>query len=467
MRNLSTSKIRFREVPRTTNEYRAAAPTDVIIPSSTPLEDLLSTAWVRHHLYMIGSDLIRLKLYQKLTHLIDFGGGPLIKNIVFDLSTFLKRELGSASSLSKTPNNVRGINNSESIADQLRELAYFGSNVDGVEESIYTKYNIPDFRWLYITLGYMVMSQPKVRTDEMTDQIIDIYIKSKNAPYLHNGSESKQESDSASILNATKEYYMEVPINYDKLYDTSTTRFITLHETKDYHIELPPLPKLHNRENLVKALIHKELYRALIEPEHTFAKKLLDLNIDLNSPSTKDTLKYELSFLDGLGDLYLARESSNLLYKFRGVPPLNPSGDDTFGTRTYNQLRIILSTNTLLSKLTIAYKLHEGLVDTGVHNLLTTSYVPNMDRWEEDDFEDDDSKRYEQEFLADYFEQYIGALFLEQPEVAHSFISSIYENVLLSISDVHTLITKRKRKYNLSYNYRAWSVDVIGRNIWR
>lgn len=486
MRSLSTTKIRYREVSTTTTTNASAyiynprssdaesssvaaataAATAALLNeiTSTPLDDLLSTAWVRHHLYMIGSDIIRLKLYQKLTHLIDMGGGPLVKNLVYDLTTFLKRELGSNNRHSSSPPPAT------STAQQLRDLVFFGPNIASINgDSIYSRYNIPDFRWLYITVGYMVLSQRKELTDDMTDQILQIYINSRNAPYLSGGSGTGTSVDREKgiILDLAKDYYEQVPINYKKLYTKNVTRYITLHETKDYHIVLPLLPRLHNKENLVKSLIHKELYRAWIDPEHQFSQRLTSLGVDVEDSSTKATLKYELSFLDGLGDLYLARESSNLLYKFGGVPPTTENNDDSFGTRTYNQLRIILSTNTLLSKLTVAYKLHQGLGDKRVYRLLRKSYVPNMHRWEDPEFDDEDSKRYEQEFLADYFEQYIGALYLEQPEVAQNWILQIYENILLLISDVHKLTGKDKKKCSQPYNYRAWSVDVIGRNIWR
>lgn len=444
-RSISTTTRMLRDVPK--YDMRTDAITNAAT-SIAPLDVLLDTAWVRHHLYMIGSDLVRLTLYQKLSHLIEFGGGPVIKNLVYEMSSFLKQELGSDRSLTTT------------AAQQLRDLVYFGSNVGVVAPAVYRRYNIPDFRWIYITIGYMVISQPNDLAEDVINRVIDIYINTRNSPYL-----SKTRAEPSTIVSVAKDYYKHVPINYNKLYSNTKSRYITLQETKDYKIMLPPLPRLKNKETLVKALIHKELYRAWLEPNHKFAQRLLELNVDLDDSSTKDTLKYELSFLDGLGDLFLARESSNLLYKFKGVPPLDDNG--TFSTRTYNQLRIILATNTLLSKLAIAYKLHEGLSDKRVHDLLIKSYVPNIGKWEDPDFNDDDCRRYEQEFLADYFEQYIGALFLEQPEVAQHFILEIYENILRLISDVHKLTGKERKKFHHPYDYRAWSVDVIGRNIWR
>lgn len=438
---------RFHANRPSVDPYQAAVATTAL-EHPAPLDVLLNTAWIRNHLYMIGSDLIRLRFYQKLSHLIEHGGGPLIKNLVFDLSAFIRRELAPASPHA-------GGNTS---AKELRELLFAGTDLVALRASA----NISDFRWLYITVGYMLLSNSTGITEQVSDRIIEVYIKSRNAPYLRT-TVSEKRGDVAKIKVLAKKFYLEVPINTDRIYQPKE-RYISLYETKGYRVKLPPLPKLANKENLVKSLIHKELCRAWLNPTHELASRLHQLGIDPSCAATRDTLKHDLSFLDGLGDLYLARESSKFLYKFSAVAPAAPA-NDRFGTRTYNRIRKVLGTNTLLSKLAVAYELHEGLGDDAVATLLHESYVPNIGLWG-DPTCDNDTKRYEQEFIADYFEQYVGALFLELPDKAHAWVLKIYGNVLQVIIDVHRVTGRDRKKFAHSYDYRAWSVDIIGRNIW-
>lgn len=423
---------------------------NVLIP--TKLDNLLSTSWIRHHLYTLGYDIVKLQLYQKFSHLLTAGGGGIIKTVVFDLSAFIKREL--------KPNDMQS-----TTAQQLRDLVYFGSNSNyylanttNEEQKIYNRQSISDFRWFFIAVGYMIVSQSDNNIDDITDKIINIYINSNNNRILEDA--TRRENDiNLKVLELAKEYYQSVPINHEKLYGNEP-KYITMFETKNYRINLPPLPKIHNRELLAKSLMHKELYRGLLDPKHQFSKELKQRNINLDK-GAYNIIKYDLSFLDGLGDFYLARESSNLLYKYRGLPNDNPG---QFGRKSYNLLRTILATNTLLSELALAYNLHQGLDDVIVFKLLRKSYVPNLNQWKNSNpnFDNDDARRYEQEFIADYFEQYVGALFLESPDIAQKWIAEIYENVLLLISDVHRPTGQLK-----NYNYSAWSADVIGRSLFK
>lgn len=118
----------------------------------------------------------------------------------------------------------------------------------------------------------------------------------------------------------------------------------------------------------------------------------------------------------------------------------------------------------MLSELALAYNLHKGLDDVVVFKLLRKSYVPHLNQWKNSNskFDNDEVRGYEQEFIADYFEQYVGALFLEQPEVAQGWITEIYENILLLISDVQVSAGTSR-----NYDYNAWSVDVIGRSLYK
>lgn len=424
---------------------------DLLIPSQ--LDSLLSTSWIRQHLYILGLDIVKLQLYQRFSHLLTVGGGGIIKTVVFDLSSFIKRELKL--------NDV-----SSDTAQQLRNLVYFGSNSSHYIESrtpqdskIYNRHSISEFRWFFIVVGYMIVSQSDSKIEDLTDKIINIYINSSKNRIFEDVNQQEDGSDS-KVLELIKEYYQKVPINNEKLYN-DVPKFITMFETKDYRIDLPPLPKIHNKELVAKCLMHKELYRGLLDPKHEFAKELKHRNIRLDRKAY-NIIKYDLSFLDGLGDFYLARESSKLLYKYRGVP--NGDVSYQFGRKSYNLLRTILSTNTLLSELALAYNLHQGLSDPVVFKLLRRSYVPSLNQWRNSNTncKDAEARRYEQEFIADYFEQYVGALFLEQPDVAQKWITEIYESVLFLISDVHRIPGTEER-----YDYNAWSTDVIGKSLYK
>lgn len=421
--------------------------TSLLIP--TQLDNLLGRAWVRHHLFVLGYDLIKLNVYRKLSHLLEVGGGGTLKNMVFDLSTFIKKELQSTS-----PTTLAG--------EKLKDLVYLSSNsnlylriYNEEEHIICNTHRFSDFKWFFTAVGYMILLQSENAIEELTDKIIDIYFTSTQNKIM-NESLRKEKTKDSEIYQMLREYYKNVPINYGKLYNREF-KYITMHESNDYKIGLPELPRIKNKELLTKSLIHKELYRALVNPDHSFGKELIARNFELNS-SSFNILKYDLSFLDGLGDFYLAREASSLLYKFRNLIPNN--NDNLFGRKSYILLKNILSTNTLLSKLAVAYRLHEGLNDSFVSDYLKCNYVPHMDQWKGPCELDNEIIKYEQEFIGDYFECYVGALFLENPKIAQQWVTKIYENILLLINESY------KRQSSLvQYNYKAWCYDVIGRII--
>lgn len=114
---------------------------------------------------------------------------------------------------------------------------------------------------------------------------------------------------------ATFENYINtVEIQEDLLFgSTSSTRFVTISPAYNQRIYLPPLPKLHNRNLLVKALMHKEFYRLLLDPRHRFAQTMQSHNYDL-SFGEYGLIRKEISFLDGLGDFFLAQETSRLIF---------------------------------------------------------------------------------------------------------------------------------------------------------
>lgn len=437
--------------PRTLLSVRSMkTAADLLVP--TKLDALLSSSWVRHHLYILGYDIVKLNLYQKFSHLLSVGGGGFIKNVVFDLSAFIKRELATEPGAG-------------SSAQQLMDLMYFGPNQtryaaaakDQLHAQVFSRYRIPAFRWFFILVGYMLIHRPESEFHDLTDRIVDIYFQLTQNELVSAPPDGSRLED-AALIDVCNHYFDNVEVDYDLLFSSPKDFHITMHDLKDYKIELPPLPRIRDKRLLLKALMHKELVGALLRPENSFLREIAAKKLAFDR-SNCNIIKYDLSFLDGLGDFYLARESSNLLYKFRSIEPFLE--DESFGRKTYNLLRTILATNTLLSKIAVAYNMHRGLKDQMVVDELNNEYIPHIDEWSDPGL-DKGAAKYEQEFLADYFEQYVGALFLDQPEVAQDWITEIYENVLFLISTTHRVPCK---SLAIKYNYRAWSIDVIGRSI--
>lgn len=407
------------------------------------MDALLNTAWIRHHLFILGYDLVKLELYQKLSHLLGMGGGGILKNIVFELSSFLKRELKPGG-------------NSSKIAQQLKEMVDF--NYDEFERYgrdynmlCYSNRRISEFKWFFISVGYHIISLSTITVEKLAGQIIDIYLKSTNNRLL----ELIEFSQDEDVLNSLREYYENVPINYRKLYNKSPRR-INLIESRNFKLELPPLPRIKDKVLLTKSLMHQELYRALFSSGHGFAEIMSKKRYSLDYRS-HNFIKYDLSFLDGLGDFFLARESSNLLYRLRYHPLFFKSNQ--FGKKSYNVLRTILTTNTLLSKLAIAYNLHEGFGDSFVQQMLKNDYAPNLTSSKQLTISNSAKIiRYEEEFMADYFESYIGALFLEDSSAAQAFVCELYERILCLVVEENDIMTQNG-------DYKAWSRDIIGRVI--
>ncbi|SGZ57561.1 CIC11C00000001770 [Sungouiella intermedia] len=394
-----------------------------------PTEMLLS-AWLRHHLFILGFDKLKLHAYKKLSSLISQGGGGVIKNVVFDMSLFVKREWN---------NNL----------DLLQHVA----------PDLTLNLNMLDFKWFYISVGYMMLTQPESKVELLTDKVVNFYLDLGGGHLLLDAPIGNTEKQ---ILKLAAKYYKSVKINYRALYDPNLDpRFITVGEgTSAVTICLPDLPKINSKHLLAKALLHKELYRAVFLVDHPFCQSLMRQNISINR-SALNVIRYDLLFLDGLGDFFLATESSEFLYKFRSLKPY--SEDASFGKKTYTLLKTILATNTLLLRLAVAYNLHTALDDNIVSGLLNDSYIPYISSGMVSN--DPLVMKYEEEFVADYFEQYVGALYLEQPEVAKEWINILFERILFLISDSYKVIHRRRKLLASHYDYRAWSVDVIGRSI--
>lgn len=414
-------------------------PNAMNLSTTIPIENYLTRSWLRQHLYYLGFDLIRLHSYQKLSKSIGTNSGGMIKSLVSDISTFINRELGE-------------YNSSTAASNELKDLMYcYGNDVI----SDFTPHNISPCRLFFMFAGYMMLNQSSAeQLDKFTDRLVSIYLSSNNFNLTN-----RTDAFSNKVVTLNNEYFNNCQINYDVLYNNSP-KSINLFITKHIKIDLPPLPKIYNKKLLAKSLVHKELYRAFIHPDHPFNKILISNGIE--PKETSQILRNDLSFFDGLGDYYLAHESSNLLYQFKNSAPYKD--ETSFGRKSYTLLKTILATNTLLSRLALAYNLHEGLNDPIVRRFFKDDYVPLLEQWCDSEFiatEEYKDFRYEQEYVADYFEQYVGTLFLEQPNVCQKWINKIYENILFSISNEH----KVPSKVLVQYDYNSWGVDVIGRRL--
>jgi hypothetical protein len=373
--------------------------------------------------------------------LLFVGGSGVLKSIVHDVGGFIKKEMQ---------------NDASESGRKLKDLFFLSSNdhlghfcMSDETNWIASSHKFPSSKWLFIMFGYIKSYIPNHEINVFTDKVIDIYLNA-NKSKLHKNSGIVTDANDLKVLSLLRTYFDTVPINHTKLYPkTETKRYIVLNKSLNQIVDLPPLPKIYDRHLLVKALMHRECYRGLLKPNHSFAHDLIQFGYDLD-PRNYNILKYELSFLDGLGDFYLAREASTLLYR------LHEEGRASkMRCQIYQIIKMILSTNTLLSKIAVAYNLHEGLQDPVIMHTIATEYVPcfysGKINWSEKSI-----RMFEEEFLADYFEAYVGALFYEQPDVAEKFVEEIYNNLVKTI----TLILPP------DISYDSWTTRIMGRSLY-
>ncbi|CAI5758813.1 unnamed protein product [Candida verbasci] len=412
----------------------------LLIPS--PLNALLhSDKHIKYHFYSLGGDFIRLGSYRKIKTLFTFnnhtfGNGSLIKEIVYDLSTFLKREL-----------------NDEKSTKHLQLKNFLTSNqiiLNKENSMILCDHHFGLKNWLYIIFGYMIHNYNEDDVYSCLEYVIEMYLESRKTRLRISEMKLIRDSRDYYTLETFNEYIKNVKIKEDLLFESNDyDRFVSFTEAFNKKIYLPKLPKLNNKELLVKALMHKEFYRLLLDPNHSFAKKMKAEHYDLDF-SEYGIIRREISFLDGLGDLFLAQETSKLIFD------LCNDGIDLNST-TYQLLRMILATNTLMSKLAKCYKLYEALDDSIINTRISNEYLPyTIHNKIPSDKEEDEMRIYEEEFLGDFFESYMAALLIEQPKIAKEFIREIYKRILSVITE--TLPPE--------VTYQSWTIQILGRNIY-
>lgn len=426
----------------------------ILIPS--PLNALLhSDRHIKYHFYNLGGDFIRLSAYRRFKQLFRVGGGSLIKEIVFDLSTFLKREVNDEKS---------------GVHSEFKNYLTSNSNILKKRESSWClcDHQFGLRNWLFIVFGYMLQNYKEEEVHECLDDVIKMYLNArKNRLDPDNVRIIRDERDNFT-LSTFQNYINTVEIQEDLLFgDNGPTRFVTISSAYNQKIYLPPLPRLHDRDLLVKALMHKEFYRLLLDPRHNFAQIMKSHNYDL-SFSEYGLIRKEISFLDGLGDFFLAQETSRLIFDLcrnsNTTTTINLNeGDDTsildpnVSSQTYNLLKMILATNTLMSKLTKCYNLYQGLNDPIINTRIADEWIPYTTTGKLPPGKDAKEVRiYEEEFLGDFFESYMAALLIEQPQVAKSFIREIYKRLI-------SIMTKTLPP---EVTYQNWTMNILGRNIY-
>ncbi|CAN3483004.1 hypothetical protein DICA1_F43814 [Diutina catenulata] len=408
-------------------------PERIIIPSH--FNTLLRIPWVRTHLYHLGCELFKLETYRKFQFMLMYGGGGQIKCTIHDLLPFIKRE-------SLNESSVAG----EQMHDLLQTMA---QSIDAVDNQAHVSvtHKYPLYRWIFISIGYIASFDTGVDVGLFVDKLLEIYIEA-NKSRINLKPRKITDPVDAEVLSMLRNYFSTVEVDYDRLY-SKKPRSLVLTPTCDQEIDLPPLPRIRDKSLLVKGLMHRENYRALLRETHPFGQRLTELGYDL-SPKNYNVLKYELSFFDGLGDFYLAREASALLYALYEKTKL-PGG--TMRCHLYQMIRLILSTNTLLAKLTYAYGLQLGLKDPVLNQVVRDEFVPNYGLSAIDP--QSDTRVYEEEFLGDYFEAYVGALYWEQPDIAHDFVSAIYHNIIKAIT----------KTLPPDISYSNWTWNIMGRSL--
>lgn len=425
----------YKEIRRLSHASTTTANTEdtsMLIP--TPLK--FTNRQLRLQYSSIGSDFIRLALYRRFKELLRDESGALIKAAVHDLSAFLRKELPKKDSILHCEMK-KSLTNESSRLELMIPLGSGTKTSESIRE------------WLYAAFGFLTEECSEEEANKIVDNIIEIYINERNSNIntLFNRNVVLSERDEFT-MRAFNEYIEKVKVRDDLLYE-SDSRYISFREVFDQKIYLPDLPKIHDRELLVKGLMHKEFYRMMLNPEHQFAQTMTTGGYDLDFRNY-GIVRKELSVLDGLGDFYLSLEASRITYL------LCRSNGRQVTQNAYRSLKIILGTNTLMSKLTKAYNLHIGLGDPIIMNQLKTEWVPYTMTGKMPDYQSlDETRIYEEEFMADFFEIYAGALLKEQPEVAKKFIHEIFYEILKVISE----------SLPPDIPYGIWSSMIIGREI--
>lgn len=396
---------------------------------------LLRIPWVRTHLFHHGCELFKLETYRKLQTTLMNGGGGQIKSTIHDLLPFIRRE--------SQENSVAGQQLKELLCLMVQEIQS-ASFSDG-EPTVAVHQKIPLYRWIFILIGYISSFDIGLDVRLFIDRLLEIYIKA-NQQRLNLNPRKITDPIESEVLGMLRDYIETAEIDYELLFG-ERKRTIVMTPTLSEPIELPCLPPIHDKKLLIRGLMHRETYRALLRSHHPFGKRILELGYNLN-PRNYNVLKYELSFFDGMGDFFLAHEALVLLYNVYDESKLSE-----MRCHLYHMLRLILGTNTLLAKLAFTYGLYQGILDDELNGVILNEYITTYGLGTSE--QDKCDRVYQEEFLGDYFEAYVGALFWEQPQIAANFVRAIYQSVLKAITE--------QLPPEISYSHWTW--NIMGRSL--
>lgn len=300
----------------------------------------------------------------------------------------------------------------------LKDVRHRLEGFDGMKAS--------DGKHFFILVGRMMVLGHEHDILPIVEEVLQEFLQQSYADLALDAPLSANEKQ---ILRIASQYFRSSPINYKQLYyPGATDRQVAI--GNDIVIQLPPLPQIKSKQLAGRALVHKELYMAFLQPGHYLHEEFTKHGL---IGSQLSVIRRDLLFLDGLGDLVIALEACRFLYQFQAQPKTLAQ---PLGRKTFYALRRTLCTNLFLLRLALAYNLTTALEDPYVTTMLTEIYVPHTmgsltTQW-------DSRGKYEQEFIADYFEQYVGALFLENPDLTKNWLQSLFQRFLGSITSSYT-----------------------------
>ncbi|KAI3402599.2 hypothetical protein KGF56_004691 [Candida oxycetoniae] len=177
--------------------------------------------------------------------------------------------------------------------------------------------------------------------------------------------------------------------------------------------KLPPIPKFHNQ------ILYKFFGISLVVPDFELYEK-------------NKTLKRLVENLDVLGDTVLKRYSAEFLIHYSKMNPnFKWNMDDLH----------FLNTNIIFNRLSLAYKLHEG-----VTNVKYREYMRKIIT--------EKSLDIANEMLGDIFERLVAILYLDEPETCRNWMFEIYNCILENLKTTKQKVEFiDKQKYLTLYQY--------------
>ncbi|KAF6072444.1 hypothetical protein FOB64_000484 [Candida albicans] len=204
-----------------------------MITTRIPLNSLLHTdKQIKYHFYSLGGDFIRLASYRRFKQLFQVGGGSLVKQFVFDLSTFLKEELNDINSLRH---------------HQLKNFLTCNKTILEKEKSMtLCDHHFGLKNWLYIIFGYMLQNYNEQEVNNCLDQLVSMYLEARSNRFSINDIRIIRDERDQFILSTFEQYLLDVPVRNDLLYndngDNKDVNYIILSNIKHHKHSNKMLP---------------------------------------------------------------------------------------------------------------------------------------------------------------------------------------------------------------------------------